>query len=216
MSEEERKVYTDLIHFLGKALGSNTEVVLHDFCGEESTIVAIENGHISGRKVGDEPSEFTLQIINNKDYANSHRINFSSVAHGGKMLRSSTFFIRNEDKTLKGMICINMDVSAYAAISEQIRQLAGIVNVNTEAVEENANIYLVAAKDAILESLNSLATEMSIDIPFSRLTAKEKQSLVIKLQEKGLFNLKGAVAEVAGRLEVSEPTIYRYLTKTDN
>ncbi|WP_238558869.1 helix-turn-helix domain-containing protein [Yersinia pestis] len=39
----------------------------------------------------------------------------------------------------------------------------------------------------------------------------EKKEIVKKLNEKGVFLLKGAVAEVAMRLETSEQTIYRYL-----
>ena len=43
------------------------------------------------------------------------------------------------------------------------------------------------------------------------MTSQEKIEVVHVLQEKGVFKMKGAVAEAARELQVSEPTIYRYL-----
>ena len=42
--------------------GSNCEVVIHDVSGNrpDHTIVHIENGHVSGRKVGDGASQVVL------------------------------------------------------------------------------------------------------------------------------------------------------------
>ena len=44
-----------------------------------------------------------------------------------------------------------------------------------------------------------------------RMTMDEKKQVVKKLEEKGIFRLKGVVAEVADSLEVSDQTVYRYL-----
>lgn len=52
----------ELLEQIAKAIaaqfGSNCEVVLHELSGKSaySSIVAIENGHVTGRKVGDGPS----------------------------------------------------------------------------------------------------------------------------------------------------------------
>jgi len=49
----------ELLEQIAKAIaaqfGSNCEVVLHELSGKSaySSIVAIENGHVTGRKVGD-------------------------------------------------------------------------------------------------------------------------------------------------------------------
>ena len=47
----------------------------------------------------------------------------------------------------------------------------------------------------------------------TRLSREEKIRIVHKLNEEGLLNVKGAVAEIAERLSVSVPTLYRYLNK---
>lgn len=48
---------------------------------------------------------------------------------------------------------------------------------------------------------------------WTALSQDEKIAIVEKLDGKGVFLFKGAVALVAGRLQTSEATIYRYLSK---
>ena len=50
----------------------------------------------------------------------------------------------------------------------------------------------------------------SVDI----LTKAERQEIINKLGEKGVFYAKGAIPFVAKSLGVSAPTIYRYLEET--
>ena len=47
---------------LARQFGPNCEVVVHDLASNdpERSIVAIENGHVTGRKVGDGPSHVVL------------------------------------------------------------------------------------------------------------------------------------------------------------
>ena len=49
--------------------GSNCEVVIHDVSGNrpDHTIVHIENGHVSGRKVGDGASQVVLDQLARQD-----------------------------------------------------------------------------------------------------------------------------------------------------
>jgi len=44
--------YITLVDFLADFMGENTEVVLHDLTDWRHSIMAIRNGHITGRKVG--------------------------------------------------------------------------------------------------------------------------------------------------------------------
>ena len=54
---------------LAAQFGDNCEVVVHDLARNvaESSIVHIENGHITGRKVGDGPSGAVLNAIRHQD-----------------------------------------------------------------------------------------------------------------------------------------------------
>jgi len=44
-----------------------------------------------------------------------------------------------------------------------------------------------------------------------RMTPEEKIATVREIERAGVFLLKGAVAQVAVALRVSEPTVYRYV-----
>lgn len=54
MEKESQRLLESVMKLIAAQFGPDCEVVLHDWSKEyESTIVAIENGHVSGRKVGD-------------------------------------------------------------------------------------------------------------------------------------------------------------------
>ena len=61
------------VDFLGAALGSATEVVLHDLTEPGNSVVKIVNGHVSGRNVGAPATDFARAIV--REYGDSN-INF--------------------------------------------------------------------------------------------------------------------------------------------
>ena len=55
------------------------------------------------------------------------------------------------------------------------------------------------------------AVTASLDTSMERLNQQEKRDIVQKLQERGVFKLKGGISFVAKRLSCSPATVYRYL-----
>ena len=55
--------YCELVGFLGKVLGQDYEVVLHDLTNMDNSVVAVANGHVSGRKIGSPMNENGLRLI---------------------------------------------------------------------------------------------------------------------------------------------------------
>ncbi|MCR4962726.1 MAG: PAS domain-containing protein [Firmicutes bacterium] len=212
---EKLKFYLDFAEFLGKSVDKNTEVVLHETVGDNPGIVYIYNGYVSGRQVGAPLSEFSQEMVNNKEDHSLYRVNYATVANDGSILRSSSFFIRDDDNTLLGILCINSNVSQYLQLSEQLRELAGLSFDEEVSDGDDTQIYLTSAKDVILENIQSILTDMNVNTPPNRLTAAEKQIVINVLHKRGIFNLKGSVAKVAAIMCVSEPTIYRYLPKSN-
>ena len=87
--------YTILVNFLGKALGPDYEIVLHDITAEPSRIIAIANGHISGRAIGSPTTNSALQTLAANPYkTNDFLYNYQISAKDGRILRASTMFIR--------------------------------------------------------------------------------------------------------------------------
>ena len=84
MSSDILKPYKILVDFLGKALGPDYEVVLHDITSEPGQIVAIANSHISDRKIGSPTANDALQMLAANSYkTNNFLHNYPVVADNG-------------------------------------------------------------------------------------------------------------------------------------
>ncbi len=68
MTDNQIEFYKRLAHGLALQFGPNCEVVVHDLetSDLDRSIVAIENGHVSGRKLGDGPSHVVLEALQGK------------------------------------------------------------------------------------------------------------------------------------------------------
>ncbi len=78
--------------------GPNCEVVVHEISDKSaySSIVAIENGHVSGRKIGDGPSHVVLEQIGHDDDQVSDQLCYLTRTKDGKTLKSSSVYIHDE------------------------------------------------------------------------------------------------------------------------
>ena len=75
-----------VIRGLAEMLGPDCEVVLHDVHRLPHSIVAIENGAVTGRTLGDVPTDRMLRSLRNPDETQDVRLYISS--HEGKILKS--------------------------------------------------------------------------------------------------------------------------------
>ena len=130
---------------------------------------------------------------------------------GGKILRSSTFFIKNIDGNIIGMICVNVDVSSYLNIAYQMESMA---NFGLNLKDEKELVTEVDFPNSIKEMINKALLEiLKGRVSWKEIEGEEKLNVIKKLHQKGIFDLRGGVLEVSEALNVSESTIYRYLSK---
>ncbi|MDR0649326.1 MAG: PAS domain-containing protein [Synergistaceae bacterium] len=199
--------FIPLVDFIAEALGPNSEVVLHDTGDLERSLVAIRNGALSGREVNSGMSEFAREILSEGERTGKQFIsNYLGKSYSGsKFLKSSTFFIRDEDDKIIGMLGINTDLSALSEVHRILGQMLDVGAIGETGAEEG-NISIRETVLAVIDQVIGL-----YDTDPARMTTDEKKNAVDALNEKGVFLLKGTVSAVASRLEVSEQTIYRYL-----
>ena len=213
--------YSMLVEFLGNALGPDFEVILHDISSKKHSVAAIANGHISGRNVDAPLTDLALQFIYDKTYQDcDYKCNYSGISKGNKMLRASTFFIKDPSGKLVGMLCINFDPSRYEHIAKEVMQLCQMDQLqNLLPGGSDVSSPLAGGIENFSESIPEVTATVlqnylaSAHIPPERLTQEEKLDIVNKLNQRGIFLLKGAVSEVAAQLHCSEASIYRYLSK---
>ena len=110
--------------------GSHCEVVVHDLSRHpDHSIVAIENGHVSGRKLGDGPSQVVLEQLGKDGRAPEDQLCYLTRTPDGKLLKSSSIYIRDESGRVCAIFCINFDISALA-MAEQA--LAGLTSAHCQ------------------------------------------------------------------------------------
>ena len=205
--EEYRKV----ARFMSKCYGENVEVVLHDLRDVSCSSIEIYNNHVSGREIGSPMSEFGLKILKERLYDDKEFITNSKGVVGGKILRSSTFFIKKIVGNIIGMICVNVDVSSYLNIAYQMESMA---NFGLNLKDEKEVVTEVDFPNSIKEMINKALLEiLKGRVSWKEIEGEEKLNVIKKLHQKGIFDLRGGVLEVSEALNVSESTIYRYLSK---
>lgn len=217
------KQYTKLVEFLGLTLGPCYEVTLHDINGRTNSIVAIVNGSVSGRDLSSPPTEMAMRAMSDNAAGRDYRINYNGLANGSKVLRSSTYYIKDNAGALVGMLCINFDDSKFQDLCSQLFQLIHPDNYLENNIAIRSDILELAEDDEETEhfgdSLPSVARGVIQDVlsedgvPVERLTQSEKIRIVSRLDERGVFRLKGAVDYVSKALRSSPASIYRYLNK---
>lgn len=206
-------LYRPMVHFIAEMFGPTCEVLLHDISKPEASVIEIANGENSGRTIGSPLTAFARGIMENS--AAYEKDNFwcnYSGAGKGKNFISSTFYIKNKGRLI-GMLCVNRDMSEMQELN---RFMARIAHSYRFAIPEENDVQesLDVPVSAIRENMVSNAiSEYAVDP--DRLSREEKIQLVHRLRDQGLLGMKGAVAEIARQLHVSEPTVYRYMNRSD-
>lgn len=209
--EEKVRSYLPLVDFLAEVSGPFSEVVLHDVSHKEHSLLAIRNGQISGREAGAPMTDFASQILRRGEHNGRNFITnyLGKAGSSGKFLKSSTYFIRDDDGKIIGMLGINTDLSPFWEVQQIMGQMLSVneaLNGGDPAEDSRPSI-----RKMVHDVMDGVLSACAVDA--ARMTTEEKREIVEELNEKGVFLLKGTVAEAAQRLDVSEQTIYRYLKK---
>ncbi len=224
MEREMRKQYMVLVDFLGRVLGPDYEVALHELNDDSNEIIAIVNGHLTERQLGCPLRNKTLEFVTSRLYETQDYVTqFETTSIHGKKFCSNTMFIKGEDGELAGLLCINFDASRYDELSKRVAELCASVPQVKESSgqylsEETSTEQAPAYPTSIAGATASIVSEVVANYPVAvdRLTQDEKMEIMNILSRKGVFLLKGSVSYVAKELHSSEASIYRYLGKLNN
>ncbi len=202
------KVLVDLevlADFLSKALGETTEVAVHNLKNINESLCILRNGHVTGRTEGMGLTDLALDMIRSKtqDINAPYRINYASKTSKGNILRSSTVVFYDEGNKPQFLLCLNHDDSDFHYFINYFQKLTAIED--HESDENFSEPIAKMGEKIILEVMSENY------IPVHKLTSKEKATLVAKMFHAGAFEIKGSVEVAAKILDVSEPTLYRYL-----
>ena len=165
--------------------GSGCEVVVHDLSRHpDHSIVAIFNGHVTGRKVGDGASHVVLEQLRSQDQTTKDHLCYLTKTPDGKILKSSTIYIR-----------LMMVENAIADLisTPQPAEPEKIVNVND-----------------LLEELIQQSVAL-VGKPVVLMNKEDKIRAIQFLSQNGAFLVTKSGDKIAKYFGISKYTLYSYI-----
>ena len=210
MNELDIKKYIDFSDFLGTVLGPDYEIIVYDL----KQILYIINGNISGRKSGDLLSPTMKSILQREESAKETWLsNYRALSSNGKILRASSFFIKDESRKVVGGLNINFDDNRYRELSTLVFSLChpdSYVSKNI-SIEIKGNNDQEVFSENISNAIDEILKRIDKHLPFIKLSQLEKLDIIRQLYKKGIFSMKGSVKAVGHKLSCSPASMYRYL-----
>lgn len=199
------EILSGIVDCIAKQFGVNCEVVLHDLTlPYDRTLVHIANGHVTGRKIGDSGTNIGLEVLRGTTADNADRFNYINHAKNGRILRSSSKYIRNKSGKVVGSICINFDITDLIIANKSIQYLAYLEGGDATNEMFSGNV------DELMETLLH-ETANRIGKSAREMTKDDKVAAVRYLDAKGIFLIKKSVDKVARFFGISKFTLYNYL-----
>lgn len=191
---------------LGKQFGSNCEVVVHDLTSndEDNSIVAIENGQVTGRKVGDGPSHAVLEALRTDRENVPDHFSYLTKTKDGKILKSSTIYIRDDDGKAVGVFAINYDITLMLAVEDLLHQFTTteVPNMEPERISRNVSDLL----DELIDQSVAL-----VGRPVALMTKEDKVRAIHFLNDTGAFLITKSGDKVCKFFGISKYTLYSYI-----
>lgn len=191
---------------LARQFGPNCEVVVHDLASndEDSSIVAIENGHVSGRKLGDGPSHIVLEALRGDPVALKDHFGYLTKTKDGKILKSSTIFIRDDTGKPVGIFAINYDITMMLSMEENLRQFTATEQGQKEPEPIARNV------SDLLDELIDQSVKL-VGKPVALMSKDDKVKAIRFLNETGAFLITKSGDKVCKYFGISKYTLYSYI-----
>ena len=191
---------------ISRQFGPNCEVVVHDLDSNDpnSSIVAIENGHVTGRKVGDGLSHVVLEALRSGRENLTDHLSYLTRTKDGKILKSSTIYVRDDDGEAIGIFAINYDITLMLAMEENLKQFTATDQDQREPERISRNV------GDLLDEL----IEQSVKIvgkPVALMTKEDKVKAIQFLNETGAFLITKSGDKVCRFFGISKYTLYSYI-----
>ncbi len=101
--------YRRLVHDIGRSFpNTGIEILLHNLVNPSRSLVAIENGEVTGRSVGSGATNLVLDLKTRRQKGED-KVNYE-LNIGSRTFKCTTIAIHRPDYGLVGAVCINIDV----------------------------------------------------------------------------------------------------------
>lgn len=187
---------------IADTFGSNCETLIHDLDTLDHPILAIYNGHVTGRTAGSttsikDGSPFDHDLDLNK--LQSPHINMLA-AEDNRHIKSTTIPLFAEDGVLG--LGVNFDFTAIGQAEQALRSLTAISGFLYDDLRRNQPLQI----DSIFQEAASGFAK-----PVTQLTKEERLVLMARLTSNHFFEQHKAIPYLAEQLGISRHTVYKNL-----
>lgn len=206
-----------IAHGLAVQFGDSCEIVIHDLKSEqlEHSVVHIENGHVTGRKLGDGPSRVVFDTLSKDPAKIKDRLSYLTKTEDGRILKSSTMFVRGDNGTVEYIFSLNYDITALLSIESAVHAL--VTTQKETQIRENGLNEDDSQPQPILRNVTDLLDsliEQALNLvgkPVAAMNKEDKIKVVKFLNNAGAFLITKSGDRVASLLEISKFTLYNYM-----
>ena len=209
MKSYEIELCKQLARGIARQFGNNCEVVVHDLSAgeQEHSVVVIENGHVTGRRLGDGPSHVVWEALKADPRNIQDRLAYLTRTEDGKILKSSTIFIRDEQDKVCGIFAINYDITMMKAMEETLAAFTSTAEATQEPQTITHNV------NDLLDELIKQSAQL-VGKPVALMTKDDKVKAIRFLNESGAFLITKAGQRVCNFFGISKYTLYSYIDES--
>ena len=209
MAEEfvlDDRCLTQILDLIENQFGPHCEICLHDLSKPyDHTIVDIRHGYITGRSVGDCGSNLGLEVIRGT-VKNGDRFSYFTNTRDGKILRSSTVYLRDTTGKVRYAVCVNVDITESVKFENYLRE-SNKYDLGTDDVSEE---FFARNVGDLLEFFIEEGQKHVGKAP-EDMNKEDKMKILEFLDKKGAFLITKSGEKVCEALGISKFTLYNYL-----
>ena len=179
-------------------VGPDCEVVVHDLRHPDRSVIAI-SGDLTNRRVGAPVPDPEL-LPDAVDKFTEDDIGRRAITPTGRELLASTTWVRDERGRIVGAMCVNVDRSGLEHARDLIDRHLGPIDSPAATMSSFASSVEELTRGAV-------AALTGRGHP-RRLRPEQRIELVRRLDEQGVFAIRGAAEAVASELGVSRSSVY--------
>lgn len=199
-------------HGIARQFGKDCEVCIHDLSVKdlEHTIIFIINGYVSGRKIGDGASKVvleTLEAIEKGDIIVDH-LGYRTTTQDGRILKSSTVFLKDSTGKYRWVLGINYDVTALMNVDAALQSITTV-----ESHDSNGDGQIPLNVNDLLDNLINQSVKR-IGKPPALMNKEEKIQAIQFLRDAGAFLITKSGDKVSNFYGISKFTLYSYIDQS--
>ena len=196
---------------IGQQFGNNCEVAVHDLSEnyKDSSIVVIENGHVTSRNVGDGPSMVVLEALNGDQSKLKDHSCYLTKTKDGRILKSTTIYIRDDNGKIIGIFSINFDITSLLVTESALQPLISVESSDKEPEEIPQNVT------DLLDELIDLSVKQ-IGKPVALMTKDDKVRAIKFLKDRGAFLITKSGDKISKHFGISKYTLYSYIDSAED